>query len=79
MTKFSFSSLSRTIKKEKSNLNARQELKGLGSWLFNDIAFFNTLAQARDLETTVVDLIHIARLITRELANRTAEQETTPN
>ncbi|GIR36679.1 MAG: hypothetical protein CM15mP49_20640 [Actinomycetota bacterium] len=34
-----------------------------------------SFSQARERsKTTIVDLIHVARLITRELANRTAEE-----
>ena len=63
-------------KREVATLNARQELKGLGSWLFEKALHSSILfSQARERsKTTIVDLIHVARLITRELANRTAEQ-----
>ena len=63
-------------KRETATLNARKELKGFGSWLFEKALHSSILfSQARERsKTTIVDLIHVARLITRELANRTAEQ-----
>ena len=63
-------------KREATTSNARTELKGLGSWLFEKALHSSILfSQARERsKTTIVDLIHVARLITRELANRTAEQ-----
>ena len=63
-------------KRETATLNARKELKGFGSWLFGKALHSSILfSQARERsKTTIVDLIHVARLITRELANRTAEQ-----
>ena len=63
-------------KREATTSNARTELKGLGSWLFERALHSSILfSQARERsKTTIVDLIHVARLITRELANRTAEQ-----
>ncbi len=63
-------------KREAATLDARKELKGLGSWLFEKALHSSILfSQARERsKTTIVDLIHVARLITRELAKRTAEQ-----
>ena len=63
-------------KREAATLDARKELKGFGSWLFEKALHSSVLfSQARERsKTTIVDLIHVARLITRELANRTAEQ-----
>ena len=63
-------------KREAATLDARKELKGFGSWLFEKALYSSVLfSQARERsKTTIVDLIHVARLITRELANRTAEQ-----
>ena len=63
-------------KREEATLNARKELKGFGSWLFEKALHSSILfSQARERsKTTIVDLIHVARLITRELANRTAKE-----
>ena len=63
-------------KREIATRDARKELKGFGSWLFEKALHSSILfSQARERsKTTIVDLIHVARLITRELANRTAEQ-----
>lgn len=54
----------------------RQELRGIGSWLFEKALHSSVLfSQARERsKTTIIDLIHVARLITRELAQRTANQ-----
>ena len=54
----------------------RQELRGIGSWLFEKALRSSVLfSQARERsKTTIIDLIHVARLITRELAQRTANQ-----
>ena len=63
-------------KRAEATLNARKELKGFGSWLFEKALHSSILfSQARERsKTTIVDLIHVARLITRELANRTAKE-----
>ncbi|MEE2682794.1 MAG: PEP-utilizing enzyme [Actinomycetota bacterium] len=57
-------------------MRARSQLKGLGLWLFNK-AFHASVLFSRSRErskTTIIDLIHVARLISRELAERTALQ-----
>ena len=48
-------------KREVATLNARQELKGLGSWLFEKALHSSILfSQARERsKTTIVDLIHV--------------------
>lgn len=63
-------------KREIALLDARENLKGFGSWLFEKALHSSMLfSQARERsKTTIIDLIHVARLITRELANRTARQ-----
>ena len=55
---------------------ARTELKGLGLRLFNKTFNAATLfSKARERsKTTIIDLIHVARLLSRELAHRTAER-----
>ena len=63
-------------KREQNLILARSQLKGLGLWLFNKAFHASILfSQARERsKTTIIDLIHIARLISRELAQRAALQ-----
>ena len=62
--------------REQALSDARSRLKGLGLWLFNKSFHASVLfSQARERsKTTIIDLIHVARLISRELAQRTASQ-----
>jgi len=62
--------------REEALLRSRSQLKGLGLWLFNKAFYASVLfSKARERsKTTIIDLIHIARLISRELAERTAQQ-----
>ena len=62
--------------REEALSRARSQLKGLGLWLFNKALHASVLfSKARERsKTTIIDLIHVARLISRELAERTAQQ-----
>jgi len=62
--------------REQALSDARSQLKGLGLWLFNKSFRAAVLfSQARERsKTTIIDLIHVARLISRELANRTVSK-----
>ena len=54
----------------------RTQLKGFRLWLFNKAFHASvTFSKARERsKTTIIDLIHVARLFSRELAERTAQQ-----
>ncbi len=60
--------------RKQSTLQARSQLRGLGLWIFNrSLSASMLFSQARERsKTTIIDLIHVARLISRELAQRTA-------
>ena len=62
--------------REQALSDARSRLKGIGLWLFNKSFHASVLfSQARERsKTTIIDLIHVARLISRELAQRTSSQ-----
>ena len=62
--------------KEEALYLARTQLKGFRLWLFNKAFHASvTFSKARERsKTTIIDLIHVARLFTRELAKRTAQQ-----
>ena len=55
---------------------ARTQLKGFRLWLFNKAFHASVMfSKARERsKTTILDLIHVARLFSRELARRTAQQ-----
>ncbi|MBG01703.1 MAG: phosphoenolpyruvate-utilizing protein [Acidimicrobiaceae bacterium] len=62
--------------REETLLLARSQLKGFGLWLFNKAFHASVLfSKARERsKTTIIDLIHVARLMSRELADRTARE-----
>ena len=61
--------------REQALASARSQLKGLGLWVFNKALHASSLfSKARERsKTTIIDLIHVARLISRELARRTSQ------
>ena len=62
--------------REQALSDSRSQLKGFGLWIFNKALHGSVLfSQARERsKTTIINLIHVARLISRELAKRTAAQ-----
>ncbi|MDG1846407.1 MAG: PEP-utilizing enzyme [Acidimicrobiales bacterium] len=60
--------------REAALLEARSQLGGLGLWLFEKAFNASVLfSQSRERsKTTIIDLIHVARIISRELAQRTS-------
>tara|TARA_B100000945_G_scaffold99223_1_gene77804 strand:- start:109 stop:1878 length:1770 start_codon:yes stop_codon:yes gene_type:complete len=67
-----------TKNREEALYLARTQLKGFRLWLFNKAFHASvTFSKARERsKTTIIDLIHVARLFSRELAERTAQQRT---
>ena len=60
--------------REAALLESRSQLGGLGLWLFEKAFNASVLfSQSRERsKTTIIDLIHVARIISRELAQRTS-------